>query len=408
MLWGSLISKSIAIVGGGAAGITAAIRLKDLGYCPTIFEATSRVGGKVLTIKKASHLFEMGAIVIGDQYREIFDLAKRVNHTVHVTQGLKQPELIFAGPQGLHGLTLCNKICYVFEYYLFRMYAFFRKNALAQADIASFYSLKKFPTLSKVMGSVWSGLGYGYLDEVSVKYFPYFFEISKAYLSPFTKQLAYQSIRGMSNLWERLAEELDVRLNVEVTQVALLRDGKIQINGGAAQYDALIFACPPNQAKKIMASKLEDYLFLNQFNYINYHSFLIETSPLPSQLGYFPSFIEGEFKRSSLPVCWFQPHNDNRHVLFYSISEEGAQIEGIEERIKTVLAKMGVMILNIEEKRSWSYFPHFPPKVVDAGIFEDIESLQGKNNIYWTGEYLSFATIEHSARHATTLVRRYF
>lgn len=402
------INKSIAIVGGGAAGITAAIRLKDLGYSPIIFEATSRVGGKVLTVKKDAHLFEMGAILIGDQYQEILNLAKRVNHSVEVTQGLKEPEFIFADHQGFHRLTLSNKICYVFEYYLFRMYAFFRKNALAQTDIASFYSLKKFPTLSKVMGSVWSGLGYGYLDEVSIKYFPPFFEISKAYLSPFTKQLAYQSIKGMSNLWERLAEDLDVRLNVEVTQVALLKDGKIQINGGTAQYDALIFACPPNQAKKIMASQLDDYVFLNHFNYIHYHSFLIEASPFPSQFGYFPSWIEGKFKRSSLPVCWFQPHKDNRHVLIYSISEEGAQIEDIEERIKVALAKMGVMIKNVEEKKSWSYFPHFSPKVVDAGILEDIESLQGKNNIYWTGEYLSFATIEHSARHAATLVRRYF
>jgi hypothetical protein len=404
----SHISKSIAIIGGGAAGITAAIRLKDLGYSPTIFEATSRVGGKVLTVKKEAHLFEMGAILIGDQYQEILDLAKRVNHSVEVTQGLKEPELIFAGPQGLHRLTVYKKICYVFEYYQFRIHAFFRKNVLAQSDIASFYSLKRFPTLSKVMGSVWSGLGYGYLDEVSIKYFPPFFEISKPYLSPFTKQLAYQSSAGMSNLWERLAEELDIRLNVEVTQVALLKDGKIQINGGVAQYDALIFACPPDQAKKIMASQLDDYVFLSQFNYIHYHSFLIETSPFPSQFGYFPSWIEGAFKRSSLPVCWFQPHKDNPHVLIYSISEESAQIEDIEECIKTALAKMGIIIKNIEEKKSWKYFPHFSPKVVDAGIFDDIESLQGKNNIYWTGEYLSFATIEHSARHAATLVKRYF
>jgi hypothetical protein len=379
----SHISKSIAIIGGGAAGITAAIRLKDLGYFPTIFEATSRVGGKVLTIKKEDHLFEMGAVWIGEQYQEIRDLANRVNHSLELAHGLKKPQFIFADFEGVHCPTTFQKICYVFEYYRFLIHMFFRKNVLAKSDIVSFYNLKKFPNLSKVISSIWSGLGYGYLDEASVKYFPHFFEIIKLAIPPFTTKLGYTSSEGMSSLWERLAEELDIRLNNEVTQIALLRGGKIQINGGSVHYDALIIACPPDKAKKIVANQLEDYSFLELFNYVEYHSLLIESSSFPSQTGYFPGFIEGVFKRSSLPVFWFQPHKDHPHILIYSISEEGAQIEDIEECIKTALAKMGIMIKKIEEKKSWRYFPHFPPKVVDAGIFEEIESLHGKNNIYF-------------------------
>ena len=408
MLSESSISKRVAIVGAGAAGITAAIRLHDLGYSPTVFEASSRVGGKVLTIKKEAHLFELGAIWIGDKYSEILDLANRVNHSIEVDQGLRRPEFIFTGPQGFYRLTLFKKICYVFDYYRFSVNAFFRRKALAHSNIATFYSLKKFPTLKSVMGSVWSGLGYGYLDEVSVRYFPYFFEISKSYLSPFTKQLAYQSTQGMSNLWECLAKDLDVRLNHEVNQIAFLDDGKLKINEDEAKYDALIFACPPDQAKKVIPSRLDDYIFLNQFNYIHYHSFLTKASPFPSQLGYFPAWAEDANKRNSYPLCWFQPYKDDPYVLIYSISEEGTPLEEIEECIKIVLAKMGITIKNFEEKKSWKYFPHFSTNLVDAGIFEDIEALQGVNNIYWTGEYLSFATIEHSARHAADLVRKYF
>lgn len=402
------INKSIAIIGGGAAGITTGIRLKDLGYSPTIFEATSRVGGKVLTVEKENRLFEMGAVWIGKQYQEILGLAKRVNHPLEVAQGLKKSEFIFVDFEGVHRLTIFQKICYIFEYYRFLTHIFFRKDVLAKSDIVSFYDLKKLPTLSRVISALWSGLGYGYLDEASVKYFPHFFEIIKLAIPPFTTKLGYISSEGISSLWDRLAEELDVRLNLEVTQIVLLRNGKIQINGGSVQYDALIIACPPDQAKKIVANQLEDYSFLDLFNYVHYHSLLIESSPFPSQTGYFPGFTEGAFKRSSLPLLWFQPHQDNPHVLIYSISEEGARIEDIEECIKRVLLKMGITIKSIKEKKSWKYFPHFSPKVVDAGIFDDIESLQGKNNIYWTGEYLSFASMEHTARHASNLVRKYF
>lgn len=403
-----LISKSIAIVGGGVAGITAAIRLKDLGYFPTIFEADSRVGGKVLTVKKDEHLFEMGAAVFCEHFHEIRDLASRVNHSIETNTSLEKPEFFFEDGQRFHGLTLPQKISYVLEFYLFLINLWFKKNVLHQSDIASFYGLKKFPTLYNLIGSIWTGMGYGYLDEVSAKYFPYFFQISKAYLSPFSKQLASKSSWGMSSLWEQLAKELNVRLNVEVTEISLLKDGKIQVNGDSVQFDALIFACPPYQAKKIISNYLVDYQFLNQFKYIDYHSFLIKSASFPVQFGYFPSWIEGPFKRSSSPVCWYQPYKDDSHILIYSISDQGAQIEEIEECIKTALAKVDVSIDSFEERKSWKYFPHFSPEDIDSGIFNEIESLQGKNNIYWAGEYLSFATLEHSARNASQLVKRYF
>ena len=41
---------SIAIVGGGVAGLTAAYRLQAAGVKPVLFEASSRWGGRMLTV----------------------------------------------------------------------------------------------------------------------------------------------------------------------------------------------------------------------------------------------------------------------------------------------------------------------------------------------------------------------
>ena len=52
--------KSVAIVGAGITGLTAAFRLHQQGYRVTVFERTSRTGGSVQTIREAGYLIESG------------------------------------------------------------------------------------------------------------------------------------------------------------------------------------------------------------------------------------------------------------------------------------------------------------------------------------------------------------
>ena len=42
-----LANARVAIIGGGLAGLTAAVRLKEMGVTPLLFEATERFGGRV-------------------------------------------------------------------------------------------------------------------------------------------------------------------------------------------------------------------------------------------------------------------------------------------------------------------------------------------------------------------------
>ena len=51
---------TVAILGGGIAGLTAAFRLQRLGHAPTIFEAASRAGGALRTERADGFLVEYG------------------------------------------------------------------------------------------------------------------------------------------------------------------------------------------------------------------------------------------------------------------------------------------------------------------------------------------------------------
>ena len=53
-------NKTIAILGGGITGLTAAYELLKLGHKPTVYESSSRIGGAIETIRQNDFLAECG------------------------------------------------------------------------------------------------------------------------------------------------------------------------------------------------------------------------------------------------------------------------------------------------------------------------------------------------------------
>ena len=73
---------TIAIVGGGIAGMTTSYHLDKLGIANTIYEATGRTGGRVLTVENAvvdgAHV-DFGAEFIDSTHQELLSLSKEWN-----------------------------------------------------------------------------------------------------------------------------------------------------------------------------------------------------------------------------------------------------------------------------------------------------------------------------------------
>src|SRR5947199_4701185 len=69
----------VIVIGGGIAGLGAAIRLKDRGLEPLVLEADSRVGGRMTTDRANGFVIDRGVTLFGNGFRSMRALVKRLD-----------------------------------------------------------------------------------------------------------------------------------------------------------------------------------------------------------------------------------------------------------------------------------------------------------------------------------------
>jgi protoporphyrinogen/coproporphyrinogen III oxidase len=74
--------RAVVVIGAGAAGLSAALALRDRGASVTLLEAGPRPGGKIGTIREGGFLLESGAIGILDRDGELDALCLRLGLTL--------------------------------------------------------------------------------------------------------------------------------------------------------------------------------------------------------------------------------------------------------------------------------------------------------------------------------------
>src|SRR5690242_6401514 len=77
----------VIVVGGGIAGLGAAIRLKDYGFEPLVLEADSRVGGRMSTDRVNGFVIDRGVTLFGNGFRSMRALVKRLKLSSLTCQG---------------------------------------------------------------------------------------------------------------------------------------------------------------------------------------------------------------------------------------------------------------------------------------------------------------------------------
>ncbi len=100
--------KSVAIIGAGMAGLSAAYQLQELGFSVTVFEKTSNVGGRSISLKKSGYTMDLGALTLSPAYKETIRLLTQVG-AIDDCRSLK-PVLAIVRNGALHNIDLANAI----------------------------------------------------------------------------------------------------------------------------------------------------------------------------------------------------------------------------------------------------------------------------------------------------------
>lgn len=75
---GQTTRGSVAVIGGGIAGMAAAYRLQQRGWATTVFESRDRVGGRMWSLRKGDFLMDAGMSAYLGTYREAIRLIGEV------------------------------------------------------------------------------------------------------------------------------------------------------------------------------------------------------------------------------------------------------------------------------------------------------------------------------------------
>lgn len=263
---------SVAVIGAGIAGATAAFRLKSLGFEPVIFEAADYVGGRVKSIHRGPYTFDVGAFICLGSYQETLDLI----HESGLTSQLSRADAYGAMPRNgrLQFLDFKKPVrTIVGTPYLsasaklkaLKLFALLARNwshlnyedagGVAELDtdsVRTYCERELSPELMEYVASVVvRGPWLQNIDTASIAQLLWT-------MKNFFKPHFYNLDEGMAALPRRLVEGCDLRLNNAVTQVAN-RGDSVELHwtdsGGTPvceRFDSVVMTATADRVLKMM------------------------------------------------------------------------------------------------------------------------------------------------------------
>jgi len=258
----------VAVVGAGAAGLTAADELTALGHEVVVFEKENRAGGKVSSIPVGDIALEFGAVLVTEDdypitlgYAERFGISSvptPVGFTLLDESGNRIALQDFL--QARYSATEIDAAAKNYAAMLDRFAAFIDAPGLVSVPddltlpFSEFAERYGIGPVEDWMQALLTGFGYGYSETVPpayyVKFLPFLVKLGPSGLEARSGRIFPG---GFQSVLDALAATLDVRLGSEVTHIQRPPSGcpscqlRITVNG-TKQYwfDAVVIATPLN------------------------------------------------------------------------------------------------------------------------------------------------------------------
>jgi hypothetical protein len=114
--------------------------------------------------------------------------------------------------------------------------------------------------------------------------------------------------------------------------------------------------------------------------------------------------------RVNYPAIFVRPWPQNNVAVFYINADDATGWDRLAENLREEVPRLvrGASIQKIITHREWRYFPHFQPEDLRSGVYDRLESRQGRNHTYFTGGLMHFENVWRTVEYSRGLVRRFF
>jgi predicted NAD/FAD-binding protein len=402
----------VGIVGGGAAGLSAALALARAGYRRvTVLEAADRVGGKCCTFQFQDRSYELGAGALTSAYKNVRALMRE--HDVRAEAGASglfidvetRASSFVWPPLKQHsawrvGWAVAKLLAAVMtDRRLHRPGLDGTRRELA-APFAEWARARGVAEAAALVEPWFTGFGYGYFDEVPAAY------VLK-YIALFRFPIYEILDGGYQGLWERAARGLDVRLSARVQSITRADQITVESAAGRFTFDALVLACPLDAALAFLDADEEERALLSRIRLNDYHVVAARIDGAPrARYGFFPRHLSRA--HAGQPMFFYRRWLDRDLTLFYALPPDGATLDDSVSAVRATVERLGARVASVERTHAWRYFPHVSPHDFASGWYERFEARQGRRRTFYCGEVGQFSAVEPVVAYSRALVERCF
>jgi hypothetical protein len=417
----------IAIIGAGPAGMSAAWFLKQNGYNDVrVFEKIERVGGKCLTFEYEGRQYDMAAHEMLAGYGDVMDIANALNVPwtgyqnvlVYDRGNEKYMDMMTATQAGGYGKL---QVIWASLRYTWKLLTRYRKfsqpgSGFANAPpellqpLSSWLKQQRLEALTETILFVMKVQGFGNWTS------------NVLHVAGLTQKWPRVFKHGFQSLWEAVAKEVDVSLNTNITAIRRHSDKggnvvkvNIEFDGdrAAEEFDQVILSCPLDMKTLteigLNMAPQETELF-SKVRYVEFVTTacrvegipagVVGTIPLPEMLSY---------------TGYIKIFDDSDMTIFFNLApSESYSKEEVLDKIKAQIGALpeenGVPVkFNGEvSQHGWRYFPHVSLADFSGGFYDQLESLQGFEQTFYSSSLLGFETVGNTVAYSRYLVDRYF
>lgn len=400
----------IAVIGGGASGLSVSYYLQKNGHRVTLYEKDNRLGGKCFSLMYKNHIYEMGCIFGASSHPNLINLMEEIN--INIENAYLYRTFYNEEAEKTSQVPDSQMDQFANEYKKFALICKGFENSILSPGIAYLPAEMSLPfnkwclgkelyLIPQCIAPAFTAFGYGNLDIIPTAYVLKHLDLKT--LSGFIgirKHIIFES--GMEKTFSSLANYIDdIRLSTRVKKIKTGDCIRVETNYGIEKYDALILTILPTES---MLEDTERKKLIQKYNYIPFNVFAYTIDKTPSTNIYFPHYFNKDSHVFS--ICNLHPNLENGLITAYTTGS--LPIKNYTDIVKKDLLNANIPVKNLFFSKKWRNFPHVSSEDIFNGFYEKMESIQGRDGIYCAGGLMSFSNLDRLIQYSDYLVDKHF